>query len=190
MPRRLTASILLIISLLLSGCGEAQRLEAAFEKARENWQAAESLCFTAEVTAELYDSVFSCTLLCTHKGGETVVEILSPENISGIRARVKEGEAQLEFDGVILAIGDPLKGEVSPLSTIPLIMSALLEGHVTLLWSEAEDEQVLTVAEIYVDEDSSLRLWFDRENFTLTHGELVSGGRAVVKCKISDFTEE
>lgn len=190
MPKRLLASLLMIISLLFCGCGEAQRLEAAFEKARENWQEAKSLSFTAEVTAELYDSVFSCTLLCTYSDGETVVEILSPENIAGIKARLKDGEAQLEYDGLILAIGDPMRGESSPLGAMPLIISALLEGHVTLLWDETQGESRMAAAEIYVDENSSLRLWFDRENFTLLHGELVSGGRAVVKCKISDFTGE
>lgn len=190
MSKRTVALILLIISLFLGGCGETKRLEKEFEEARERWRQAESLSFKAEVTAELYDSVFCCTLLCTRKGEETVVEILAPENIAGIKARLRDGETVLEYDGLILAVGDKGKGEISPLAAMPMILSALTEGYVDLLWNEKEEETPLAAVEIYVDENSSLRLWFERENFTLLQGELVSGGRAVVKCKISDFTEE
>ena len=190
MASRVIAPVLMMIALLLGGCGEAQRLENSFENAREGWLGAESLSFTAELSAELEDSVFSCTLQCSRRGDETLVEVLAPEMIAGIKARLRNGETQLEYDGLILAVGDPTQGEISPLAAMPLIMSSLLEGHVTMLWSEQEGERELTAAEIYVDEESSLRLWFEKENFALTHGELVSEGKAVVKCRITDFTKE
>lgn len=190
MTGRCVFILLMIISLLLTGCGEAARLEKDFENARESWREAEKISFKAEISAELYDSLFTCTLFCSHEDGETLVEILAPENISGIRARLREGEASLEYDGLILAIGDPMNGEVSPLAAMPLIVSALLDGHVTLLWNETEEGENLTAVEVYVDENSSLRLWFARENFLLSHAELVSGGKAVVKCRITEFTKE
>lgn len=190
MSKRIFSFVLVMISLFFGGCGETKRLENDFENARERWCGAESLSFRAEVRSELYDSVFDCTLLCTRKGEETVVEILSPENLAGIKARLKDGETTLEYDGLILAVGDREKGEISPLSAMPIIMSSLTDGYVNLLWNEKEEGDPLAAAEIYIDENSSLRLWFQRENFTLLQGELVSGGRAVVKCKISDFTEE
>ncbi len=190
MTRRVIAPVLMILALLLGGCGEEKALERDFQEARSRWQAAENLGFTAEICAELGEGVFNCSLRCTHGGGETVVEILSPEGIAGIKARLSEGETRLEYDGIILALGDPMVGESSPLAAMPLIISALLEGHVNYIWTETEDERSLAAAEVYVDENTSLSLWFQRENFALTHAELVSGGRAVVKCQITDFTEE
>lgn len=97
--RRVIAPVLMIIALLLGGCGESERLEKQLAEAREGWCAAESISVTADVTAELGDSTFKCRLLCTHSSDETVVEVLSPENIAGIRARLKDGETKLEYDG-------------------------------------------------------------------------------------------
>ncbi len=188
--RRVIVPALMIMALLLCGCGESDRLEKGFDEAREKWRAAEELSFTADVTAELYESSFECSLLCTRSGDETLVEVLAPENISGIKARLKKGEAQIEFDNIILAIGDPMKGEVSPLGAVALIMSALLESPASQFWKEKQQERDLAVTELYISENQYARLWFLKENYSLVHAELVSDGRAVVKCKIVDFTKE
>ena len=43
---------------------------------------------------------------------------------------------------------------------------------------------------MYISDSDYAAVWFDRENFIPKHMELVSGGRAVVKCDIESFTEE
>jgi len=186
--RRVIAPVLMIAALLLSGCSGEKAFERERQEARSRWQESESLSFKAEVCAELNEGVFECSLRCTFSSGETVIEILSPESIAGIKARIGEGETRLEYDGIILALGDPMLGESSPLAAMPTIMNSLLKGHVNYMWSETEDDLPLAVWEVYVDESSSMNLWFERENYTLMHAELVSGGRAVVKCKITDFS--
>ena len=188
--RQVIVPVLMIISLLLGGCRENDKLQRELDGAREEWAAANSLSFTASVTAELSDSVFECVLECTKSEETLVVEIKSPENIAGIRARLSEGKTELEYDGLILAVGDPMKGEISPLSAMPIIMQALTEGHAMRIWPERDGEQEMLCAEVYVSESDCAKLWFDRENCNFVHAELVSDGRAVVKCEIVSFTKE
>lgn len=187
--RRVIVPALMIIALILGGCGSGG-LEKDFEEARKQLAEAEKLSFTADVTAELSGSVFECRLLCTRSKGETLVEVIAPENISGIKARLGEGEAHIEYEGIILAIGDPTKGECSPISAVAAIMSALVEAPLSLIWKEKAQERELIAGEFYVSETESARLWFSKENYSLVHAELVSEGQAVVKCRIEEFTKE
>lgn len=188
--KRVIAPVLLIIALFLSGCGESERMEASLEEARAGWAGAESISFTADVVADMGDSVFECSLKCTRSDGENLVEILSPDSIAGISARLKDGEAQIEYDGLILAIGSSMESRVSPISAMPVLMEAMLKGNVTGIWAENDGEQKLAAAEVFVAEGEYAKLWFDTESFAPCHGELVIDGQAVVKCGIKSFTEE
>ncbi|MBR5489709.1 MAG: hypothetical protein IKV79_00390 [Oscillospiraceae bacterium] len=180
----------MIISLLLCSCGERDSLEKHLHEARARWEEGKTIRFTAELCAELSQEVFTCRLNCLHEKGETIIEIIEPENLAGIKVRMKDGETALEFDGIILAIENPMMGESSPLGAMGLFMDALRCGFINQMWMERENEQALAVYEMYVDDNTSAKLWFWEENFALMNAELVRNGRSVVKCKITDFAEE
>ncbi|MBQ8264081.1 MAG: hypothetical protein IJY96_04800 [Oscillospiraceae bacterium] len=181
-------SVLLMTALVLSGCGESVKLRENFEEARGRWCGAEEISFAADMEADLGDSIFSCGVLCTVCGGETVIELTSPENIAGIRARLGDGETRLEYDGLILALGDAGQDGSSPLGAAAVFAESLLEGHLTGIWTEEEGS--LAAADFYVSETEYARLWFERENFVPVHAELVQEGQVVVKCSITNFTKE
>jgi len=187
--RKRVLPVLMIIALILAGCGEAAALEKGFTETRERWFGAETIAFTAGVSAEFADSRFDCTLKVEKNGEETIVEVVEPENISGIKARLRAGETEIEFDGVVLAVGNAV-GERSPLAAMPLLMDALLQGYPRSMWRESEGEAQYAVAEVYISETDYALLWLDGENFSPVHMELVSGGKAVVKCEILSFTGE
>lgn len=188
--KRAILPVLMITALFLGGCGGTAALEKGFEEACARRVEAGCVAFTAEVTAELTDSVFECTLACSRSGEETTVEVLAPENISGIKAHVKAGETEIEYEGVILAVADPEKGEISPLEAMPMLMDALTRGHARSIWKESDGERELAAAEVFLTDTEYALLWLEGENFTPVNMELVSGSRAVVKCKISSFSEE
>ncbi len=181
--------VLMIIALVLSACGESAALENSLAEARERWAQGDSIGFTAEVITESEQSRFDCTLSVSRRGEEISVEVLSPENLAGIKARLGDGETELEYDGLILAVGNGV-GETSPLGAMPLLADALAVGHVRSLWRESDGERSLVVAEVYVSETDYALVWFEEENFAPVHMELVSGANTVVKCKILSFTEE
>ena len=188
--KRAILPVLMMISLFMCSCGDAAAMEKDFLKEREELGAAEKISLTAEVTAELYDSVFECTLRCSLEAGEYTVEVLKPDIISGIRAKIAAGETELEYEGLILALPDPSLGSASPLEALPVLMEALIGGHLRSIWSESEEGQELAVAEVYVSDTEQAHIWMDTENFIPRNMELVSGGRAVVKYKITEFSED
>lgn len=187
--KRFVVPALMIIALLLGGCSKGG-LEKSFEEERIKWTQAKELSFTADIVAELSDKCFECKLKCSRQGDETVLEVLEPENIAGIKARLNKETAQIEYDGIILAVENAAMGEVSPVSAAAMIMEALTQSTLTGIWMEKAQERELIVAELYISEMEYARLWFLKENFSLIHAELVSDGRCVVKCDVESFTKE
>lgn len=181
---------LMIMALLLCGCSKTATLEERFENERISWSEAESISFTAEIVTELNDSSFECTLQCIKNSSGISLEILSPENISGIKAKLNEDETRIEYEGIILALENSSIGEHSPVSAAAMIMKGLFQSPLTQIWTEKAQERELIVAELYLTDRDYARLWFSGENFSLINAELVSDHRAVVKCKISSFTKE
>ena len=177
----------LMISLLLGGCGDEAKHEEKIGELRTELAQAAEISFTADITADLGGSDFACRLQCTATGDETEIEVVEPENIAGITARLKAGEASLSYEGVELYIG-ALKGNLSPVSAVPVLLDALKNGYLTQCWREGGEEQTLLAAQVYVDENTSALLYFDEENMQLLHGELVIDGKTVVQCGISGLT--
>ena len=188
--KRLVVPALMILALLLGGCGKGGGLEKSFEEERIKWSQAKELSFTADIVAELADSSFECTLQCSRDGEGILLEVLKPENISGVKARLNENRAQIEYEGIILAVENESIGETSPVTAAAMIMKALTKSPLTQIWTEKAQERELIVSELYISEREYARLWFLKENFSLVHAELVSDGRAVVKCDIESFTKE
>lgn len=188
--KRIAVPALMIMALLLVGCAKSGGLEKSFEEERIKWTQAKGLSFTADIVTELGDSVFECTLQCSREGEDIVLELIEPENIAGIRARLGEDAAQIEYEGIILAVEDASIGETSPVSAAAKIMRALTGSPLTQIWTETAQEQELIVTELYISENEYARLWFLKENFSLIHAELVSDGRSVVKCSVVSFTKE
>lgn len=184
--RRMCLSVLMII-LLLTGCGESGELEQKIDALRRTLDGAGKLSFTAEVTADLGESQFTCTLRCTAAAEETVLTVTEPEIIAGVTARLGGGETKLEYDGVELAVG-ATEGGFTPVGAVPVLLEAVRSGHVTQCWREKAGEEELLAARTYIDESSYALLWFREESMEPVYGELVTGDRAVIQCAISEFT--
>lgn len=186
--RRLMASALMTALLLgLAGCGSGKALEEKIDTLRLSMAEAEELAFTADVETDLGDETFACTLRCTAAGDETVLEVLEPELVAGVTARFDREKATLEFDGVELSVG-MTQGGYTPMTAVPAILGALLSGHVTQVWTESGEETELAAARTYLDETSSVLLWFEEESMTPVYAELVIGDTAVIQCGIRDLT--
>lgn len=184
MRRFLTAA--LMISLLLTGCGE-NAAERKIEQQRDALAAGSQLSFRADLTAAVGDDVFCCTLDCAATADEVKIEVVSPELIAGITARLREGEAELEYDGVRLSFGTSALEGLKPVSAIPLLCKALKAGHVIRAWTEKTEDGALVAAEIYADENYGLTVWFDSGTLTPLHAELSRDGAVVVSCDFSNF---
>lgn len=185
--RRAIVLVLMISLLLLPGCGAGEQWEERLTEKRQTF--AGCLSFTADVTADLGDSIFECTLACTYANGQAEVTVLSPELAAGICAKTGENGTTLEFDGVELVVGSLDASGLSPMSAMPLLMQAIMSGHVTKLYAEKNEDGETAAAEIYMDEEHSALVRFDAQSFDPVYAELIYEGRAVIKCAIQNFNQ-
>lgn len=188
--RRVIIPALMIMALLLGGCGETEKLERQLESFRAEVAQAENLSFLAHVSAEMETTQFECVLRVVRQGEKTTIEVVEPELIAGISAEISGDDAAIIYDGMILSLGSAMENAVSPIAAMPQIIDAVTKGHVTSIWTEQEGEREIVAAQTYLSDVSYMLLWFEKDSMTPIYAELVVEGAVVVKCKIEDFTKD
>lgn len=175
--------ILLVLSVLLplSACG-AEREEARFDAFRAALTDA-AVSVTAEVTARDGEDVTTFTLSCTETDAGCDIEVLAPEQIQGVRAHVASGEAQLQFDDLILPMPQA-QNVVSPLMALPMVLQAARTGHLDLVWQEDG-----LVCQLVPNDDTAVRVCLNEDNMP-TAAEVDVGGHTCVFCTITAWSTE
>lgn len=181
MVKRTALFVLMMTLLLFNACAGGDGKEERFLSFREE-AAAGAITAAAEVCADYGGTVYDFTLRCSGADGAYEVEVLSPENIAGIRARISGEGSELEFDGLILDTGDLTADGLTPVSALPTVLAAAAEGHVERLW-EADG---FLAAEIYLSDTDTLTLWLDSADRP-SAAEIVSGGALVLSCRFTDW---
>lgn len=173
---------LLALCLLLGGCG-ASKAGEEYQSFAGDLSARSDLAFTAELRAEYEDKTLSYTLSYREDAEGCTVTVLAPETIKGVKAHLRAGGSQLEYDTVVLDTGALDRYGLSPLSALPTLVDTLRCGHLDSAWEE--DGQ--TVWQLIADDNLSVQVWLEGESLTPVHAELISDGRVTVFCDISDW---
>lgn len=180
MKKRLVL-IPLFLCLLLSACGNPAL--ARYESFSQELSQRETLSFIAQLTASYPDRTARFTLRYALEDGVQRVTVLAPERISGISARLEPGKTSLEYDGLILDVGDLDDYGLSPMSALPLLVDALRHGHADAFWTEDGKDAV----ELLIDDHTRAQVWFDPEGLPC-YAELVSDGLVTVSCHIKNWS--
>ncbi len=186
--RRAILLALMIGFSLLAGCASQSGRKEDVEAKRREMSEAGTLSFTADVSANLGESVFECSVKCVRENGETQLTVLKPELASGISARIKDGETYLAYDGLELSVGTLQGSSLTPVGCIPALLDAMLNGFIEGISSEEYDGVQALAVRVYVDEESSAIIWFDSSALTPLKAELICSGTAAAGCTINDFT--
>lgn len=182
--RRTKLAALMIISLLLSGCG-GHGNEKKFEGFRTALSAAQEIGMTAEVTADYGDTAREYTLALTDTAEGSQVEVLAPALLAGVRAHIDKDGSTLEYENLILDTGELTDDGLTPVSALPRLVETIRTGHVDGIWREGE----CLAVKLTPDDTVTLTLWLDAETMTPRRAEL-SGqddGRMLVSCIITEF---
>ena len=177
--KRFLATTLCVFAILglLSGCGAN---ESAARRFREKVASASEIDITADVSADYGGRVVRYRLRYTESDGQGSVEVLEPELIAGIKARVSDRTASLEFDGVILESGKLDIDGLTPVSALPAIVNSMRTGHIAATGRERD----LLILDITVSENSRQQLRLDAETLTPIRAEIRSGDVMYVFCEI------
>ena len=173
--------LLLLLLLPLGGCGG--RNEARFAAFAEELRAREDLAMTAVVRAEYDDRSCSFTLrYADEDDGGCSVEVLEPELIRGVKARMDRDGTKLVYDSVSLDTGEDPASQLSPMAALPLLVRAMREGTLDSAWTEEGCCAVLLVP----GDGLAVTLLFD-EDMTPSYAELAQDGRTALFVDVTEF---
>lgn len=173
-------SALMMTLLLLTGCGRREaKLENEFAAFRENLRAAQSIEAQVSLSCDSGDVVSQYGLRLSWNEDETRITVTEPELIAGISAVVTDGGARVEYEGVMLGVGE-LAG-LTPVSALPEMLKAMAYGYEELLWREDD----YLAARLWLDEESVMTLWLSEGVPVCT--EISAAGQTVMTCRFESW---
>lgn len=142
-------SCVLMMALLLTGCGKSQddSPENLAAQIRAEYLALSEWSAVAELTADYGEKVFDFTLnVVWRRDGDTVLTVTKPDLIAGITARIREGETVLEYDGAGFSLGLLDMSGLTPVSALPALMECVTTGYMARCsWSGEGESRELVI---------------------------------------------
>ena len=181
---------MIALCLLLAGCGGAEETKAA--NVRDRYHDMAGCSMTAVVSCAQEDQRWEATLQCEYiPGGESTVEVLEPETITGVKAKLSDTDWSLEYEGDVLNIGILSDEEISPAACLPRLMNALRDGW--LLEENQESWEEVPCLRITVDQsgiqDGKIlsTLWLRQDDGTPLRGEISVDGEIILTAEFTSF---
>lgn len=134
--RKLISVPMITLCLLLSGCS-AGKEQVSAEDLRKPYLEAEGCTMAARISCDWDGLLWEGTVKCDYiPGGDSVVEVIEPEILAGVKAIVGE-DFSLSYEDTVLNIAPITPEEMTPADCLPRLMDALREG-----WLLEENKEV------------------------------------------------
>lgn len=191
MRKRAWFCVPMITLLLLAGCGAAEEADSA--GLRRPYHDMAGCEMEASVSCDQEGLRWEASLRCAYvPGGESTVEVLSPEAIAGVRAVLSDTDWRLEYQGDALNAGSLSREEISPAMCLPRLMNALRDGW--LLEENRETWAGVPCLRLSVDQ-SGLQdgkivstVWLRQEDGTPLRGEIAVDGEIILTAEFTRFS--
>lgn len=191
-------SCVLMMTLLLTGCvgGGKDDPRQLASLIRAEYLSMTGWSATADLTADYGERVFSFTVDARwERDGETVLTVVKPDLLTGITAKIEDGEGRLEYDGAGLSIGLLDADGLTPIAVLPVLMTHIAEGYMAQCdWEGEGESRLLRVVcrdpEREAQEGTEYTLWFDPATHALLRAEVSVAGTTRLTAVLTDFTME
>lgn len=181
---------MITLLLLLTSCGGSKGEEVS--DVRSLYQNMEGCTMEAMVSCDQEGLEWEADLTCEYiPGGESSVEVLSPETIAGVRAIFTDRDWRLEYEDVCLNIGTLSQEKVSPALCLPRLISAIRDGW--LLEKNEEKLGDIPCLRIALDQSGPQggkiisTLWMRQDDGTPLRGEIAVDGEIILKAEFTEF---
>lgn len=182
---------MIALCLLLTACGGAGEKEAV--DLRNLYHDMSGCSMEAQVTCDQQGAEWTAELRCEYiPGGESTVEVLSPETIAGVKAVLQDTDWYLEYEGESLNAGTLSREEISPAVCLPRLMNALRNG-----WLLEENKEVwgeVPCLRLTVDQSGTQNgkilstVWLRQEDGTPLRGEIAVDGEIILTAEFTAFS--
>ena len=184
--------ITLVLLAALTACGGGTGGTEAVDL-RDRYHDMEGCAMEAVVSCTQEDLAWEATLHCDYVPGEqSVIVVLAPESIMGVRAVLEEAEWRLEYGEDSLNAGTLSQEEISPAACLPRLMGALRDGW--LLEENEEDWDGVACTRISVDQSGAQNgkivstIWLRQDDGTPLRGEIAVEGEIILTAEFTNFT--
>ncbi len=189
--RRFLCIPLVSLCVLLSGCSEKET-QYNTQQVLDLYTQMTGATMEAEVVCQGDSLVSNFTLRCDYQAqGETMVEVLSPDTMAGVRGVLTGGEWVLEYEDKVFNVGALSSQAVSPLACIPLLMEGMRQGWV--LEQSQETYQNTGCVRLSMDyddqnfDDITVTVWLSMETGAPVGGEVLVEGQQILQVAFTFF---
>ena len=180
----------IILCLLLVSCSEDGQV--SFSEIQSRYRDMNGCRMEAVVVCEQEHLEWEAQLVYEYfPGGESSVEVVSPETISGIKAVFRDEECYIEYEDLCLNVGKLSAEEISPVLCMPYMIRALRDGW--LLEENAEIWGEVPCLRVMLDQTGLngskivATRWLKQEDGTPFQGELSVDGENILRAEFTDF---
>jgi len=183
---------MIALCLLLVACGgEKESEQAGAAQMRSPYMAMEGCRMEAQLSCGEGEQLWQARVQCDYTPEESVVEILAPEEILGVRARLREDGVNLEYEDLCLNIGTLSRENISPMTGLPQMMEALRVGW--LLEENREEWDEIPCLRLSLDQTGEQgskivsTVWLREEDGTPVRGEIAVDGENILTVEFTSF---
>lgn len=179
--KRFCLCMLLLLSLVLTGCG-VKKEEKLLSDFSSSLNLRDDLGFVGALRCEYADRTVDFTLQYKQTPEGCRITVLQPEEIEGLAVNLDEKGSVLEYGELFINTGELDRFGLSPLNALPMLVSALKSSYM----DSVRNENGLTVYSLIPADDIQVDVSFD-ENMRPVHAELISDGKVRVFCDIESW---
>lgn len=181
---------MIALCLLLTSCGDAGEESSA--SLRDRYHEMSGCTMEAAIVCDQEGMEWEASLRCEYvPGGESVVEVLAPETIAGVKAVVSDSDWSLEYEGECLNAGAISSEEISPAACLPRLMNALRDGW--LLEENEESWNEVPCLRLCVDQSGTQNgkivstIWLRQDDGMPLRGEISVDGEIILTAEFTSF---
>ena len=184
--KTLLMAAVIFAAFVLGGCGAASPMDTA-EEIKTELGGYSSLTLTASITASYENCVYNFKIKCVSGDAGLELEILEPESLAGIRAKLEEEGFTLSYDGVEMSTGKLTEEGLSPAGALPVLIEQWTEGYASGAVYETYGGVETLALDTNISDTVKQRTWFDRETHLPVHSEISENGTVVVTCDFENI---
>ena len=179
--KRFCLCVLLLLSLLLSGCG-VKKEEKQLSDFSASLSSRNDLGFVGKLRCEYDDRSVKFTLQYKQTDDGCKIVVLQPEELEGIAVNLDQNGSVLEYGDLFLNTGELDRFGLSPLNALPMLVNTLESAHIDSVRSEGGQ----TVYSLIPADDIQVDVSFN-ENMVPVYAEFISEGKVRVFCEIESW---